>query len=96
MEDKKITKNKIQNILLENRQKLSVSGVSEVDSFNDEYIIVNTEMGVLLIRGQFLKINRLNLENGELLVEGNIYACEYTEDESSRGKNGGFLARLFK
>lgn len=96
MEEKKIIKNKVSNILLENRHRLSISGVLDVDSFNDEYIVLDTEMGVLVIRGQNIKINRLNLESAEMLVEGNISACEYTDDEVTKGRSGGFWSKLFK
>jgi hypothetical protein len=55
-DDKKIAKPRIQNIMLENREKMSISGVIDVESFNDECIIVDTELGVLIIRGEDLHI----------------------------------------
>lgn len=95
MEEKKIQKPKHQNILLENRKKLIISGVLDVDSFNDEYVFIDTEMGFLMIRGHGLKIKKLSLENGECLVDGSISALEYTEEEK-KDKRTPFWSKLFK
>lgn len=93
MEEKKAVKPKVQNIILENKQKLLISGVIDVESFNEEYIIVHTELGGLAVKGQELHISRLNLDNGELNVEGDIISLEYSETEGSKG---GFFSRLFR
>ncbi len=93
-EEKKGTRSRAQNLILENREKLSISGVIDVESFNDESVVVNTELGVLIISGEDLRISKLNLDNSELSVEGNIICCEYT-DRDTRGK-GGFLAKMFR
>lgn len=95
IEDKKIQKPKIQNLILENREKLSVSGVIDVESFNDECVIADTELGVLIVKGIDLHINKLNIDNSELGIEGEIISCEYSERDS-RNKGGGFFARMFK
>lgn len=94
IEDKKTARPKTQNLILENREKLSVSGVIDVESFNDECIIVETELGVLIIRGEDLHINKLNLDNAELCVEGDIASCEYSDRESK--SKGGFFSKMFK
>jgi sporulation protein YabP len=96
MEEKKIQKTKAHNVLLENRKKLVISGVLDVDSFNDEYILIDTELGFLIVRGVTLKIKRLSLESGEIAIDGNICALEYTEDEKSKEKRSSFLSKLFK
>lgn len=93
-DDKKFSKPRTQNLILENREKLSISGVIDVESFNDESVIVDTELGVLIISGVDLHINKLNLDNSELSIEGNITGCEYSDKESSR--SGGFWSKLFK
>lgn len=96
LEDKKITtKPKTQNLILENRQKLSVSGVIDVESFNDESVIVDTELGVLIVHGEDLHINKLNLDNSELVIEGEIASCEYSDREGTKSR-GGFFGRMFK
>lgn len=96
IEEKKVSKPKIQNLILENREKLSVSGVVDVESFNDECVIVDTELGVLVVRGDDLHISKLNLDNAELIIEGDIISCEYNEREGSKSKGFGFLGKMFK
>lgn len=96
VEDKKPSKARVQNLILENREKLSVSGVVDVESFNDENVIVDTELGILIIRGEGLRINKLNIDSSELSIEGDIFSCEYSDKESSRSKGLGFLSRMFK
>ncbi|MBE5821193.1 MAG: sporulation protein YabP [Clostridiales bacterium] len=91
LEEKKIN-NSMQNILMENRQRLNISGVIEVVNFDDETICVNTELGLLTVKGQQLKVNKLNLDNTELLVEGQIGSLMYSENYSK----SGFFQKLFK
>lgn len=83
------------NISMENRGRMSISGVEDVASFTDEIVVLVTNMGTLTIKGNDLRINKLNVESGELLVEGSINSCEYSDSEVGR-KNGGFFAKLFK
>lgn len=94
VEDKKSLKPKIQNLILENRERLNITGVVDVESFNDECVIVETELGVLAIRGEDLHISKLNLDSSELNVEGDILSLEYSDTEGSKSK--GFFGRLFK
>lgn len=95
-EEKKVTKSRIQNLILENREKLSVSGVVDVESFNEDSIIIDTELGTLVIRGEDLHINKLNLDSSELIVEGDIISCEYSDRDGSRSKGMGFFSKMFK
>ncbi len=81
------------NLVLEDRRMLTVSGVSDVDSFDEETVVVFTDLGELTIRGSNLHINRLSVEVGELTVEGNIAALIYSEDSP---KSGGFFSRVFR
>lgn len=94
MEDKK--RAYAQNLILENREKLSVTGVVDVDSFNDENIILETELGTLIVKGQDLHINKLNLDNAELVVEGDIESCTYSDKEYGKSKGFSFFGNLFK
>ncbi|MGI6578116.1 MAG: sporulation protein YabP [Eubacteriales bacterium] len=80
------------NIILESRERLSVSGVEDVESFDDESIIIYTSRGTLTVRGNDMRIEKLSVDLGELTVEGNISALEY-EDEIRRSE--GFWRRLF-
>ncbi len=81
------------NLVLEDRRLLTVSGVSDVDSFDEETVVVFTDLGELTIRGANLHINRLSVDVGELTVEGNIAALIYSDDTP---KNGGFFSRVFR
>ena len=83
-----------QNIILEDRQSLTVSGVSDVDSFDEQSIVIFTSLGELCVRGSDLHINRLSLEIGEILVEGEIDSLVYSERESKQ--QGGFFSRVFR
>ncbi|HOA33897.1 MAG TPA: sporulation protein YabP [Clostridiales bacterium] len=81
------------NLVLENRRKLSISGVLDVDSFDESTIIVNTEMGELTIQGQDLHINNLSIETGEMCIEGSISTLHYSEIEK---RSGGFFSKVFR
>ena len=83
------------NIVLEGRRLLTVSGVSDVDSFDEETVVVFTELGELTVKGSDLHINKLSVDVGELTVEGNISALIYSENSNS-GSNGGFFSRVFR
>lgn len=96
IEDKKVTKPRVQNLILENREKLSISGVVDVESFNDECVIIETELGVLIVRGEDLHISKLNLDSSELNIEGDIISCEYTDIDSSKSKGFGFFGKMFR
>ena len=68
-ERKALSSNVIQNIVLENREKLSISGVLDVLSFDDQIVIVETELGLLTIKGENLKINKLSIDTEEVIVK---------------------------
>jgi len=82
------------NIILEDRRLLTVSGVSDVDSFDERTVTVLTDMGELIVRGTDLHINRLSVELGELLLEGRIISLTY-QDETPRSA-GGFFGKVFR
>lgn len=92
-EDKKLVKMP-HNLILENRHTLTVSGVEDIDSFDEETVVLLTDMGELTVKGESLHINKLNVDTGELHVEGDIHSMIYTNDEPRRG--GGLFARLFR
>lgn len=82
-------------VLLLNRERLEISGVRHVDSFDDKSIVLETALGMLHLKGEGLHIKQLSLEQEKLEVEGEITALEYSESrEEKRGK--GILARLLK
>ena len=86
--------NKFQNLILENREKLSISGVIDVLSFDDQIVILETELGMLTIKGEDLRINKLSINTQDVIIEGNINSLSYSEKEER--KNTGFLNKIFK
>ena len=93
MADEKRTVKMPHNVILEDRKSLMITGVSDVDSFDDQTITVYTEMGEMTIRGSGLHIGKLSLETGELNITGNIAALGYSDN---RENQGGFFSRMFK
>ena len=81
------------NIILEGRERLSISGVEDVESFNEESIVIYTSKGLLLVQGSDLHIEKLSLDGGDLAVEGQVLSLRYEEETRERG---GLLSRLFK
>lgn len=82
-----------QNVIMENRSRLSVSGVESVVSFDDASVIADTLKGTIIIHGSGLHMEKLNLDNGEIKVEGTIDGVEYEDSEPS---SGGLFSRFFK
>lgn len=94
-ERKGLTTNIIQNLILENREKLSVSGVLDVLSFDDQVVIIETELGLLTIKGEDLRINKLSIDTSEVVVEGDVYSMNYSEKDVDK-KGGSLLGKIFK
>ncbi len=82
------------NLSLENRKKLDLTGVTDVDSFDEKKILLYTQLGELTIQGRNLHINAINVETGKMSIEGDIYSVVY--GEKSKTKQLGFLAKLVK
>ena len=85
-----------QNIVLENREKLSLTGILDVFSFDDQMIIIETELGLLTIKGNDLKINKLNIDTSDFSVEGTIDALSYSNTDLPGKKVKGLLNKIFK
>lgn len=94
-ERKNMTTNIIQNIILENREKLTITGVLDVLSFDDLVVIVETELGLLTVKGENLHINKLSIDTSEVIVEGDIYNLAYSENNQDK-KSGSLLGKIFK
>ena len=88
--------NTVQNLVLENREKLSISGVLDVLSFDDQIVILETELGLLTVKGENLRINKLSLDTADVIVDGEIYNLGYSEKELDRKSGGGILGKIFK
>lgn len=95
-EDKKmIGGNVIQNLILENRKKLNITGVLDVLSFDDQMVIVETELGLLTVKGNNLRINKLSTDTEEVCVEGDIFNLAYSE-KNTVGKETSLFGKIFK
>lgn len=95
MEDSKKI-NSFQNIVLENREKLNITGILDVFSFDDQIIIVETELGLLTIKGTDLKINKLSIDTSDFVVDGKINSLMYSDSDTSIKKNKNILGKIFK
>ncbi len=94
MELKKDFSNRIS---LTDREHLLIDGVEHVENFNEKEIDLVTNMGFFILRGEGLHITRLNLENGNLVVEGRIRDMEFIDNKSAGSARGkGVLNRIFK
>jgi len=80
-----------------NRERLQVSGVVHVDSFDDRQIVLDTDLGTLTVTGEDLQIKQLDLESGRFAVEGLLSGITYSSGGGSRDKRSkGFLERLLR
>lgn len=86
----------MQNVILENREKLTISGVNDVLSFDDQIVILETCLGLFTIKGENLRINKLSLDNEEVIIEGDINSLSYSDKEIDRKSNGSLLGKIFK
>ena len=78
-------------LTLDGRQQLMVSGVTEVVSFDENTVVLTTDMGTLLVAGNQLQLRNLSSEGGQVAVEGKVSAISYEEPRTA----GNWLSRLF-
>ena len=79
------------DLTLENRRKLTVTGVEEVESFDEREIVMRTAEGSLTVRGEELNVSRLSVEHGDVLILGHIGELRYDD----RAPERSLWARLF-
>ena len=91
MDERKRTGHRIS---LEEREHLTVTGVMDVEEFNEDGIKAETERGLLMVKGSGLSVTRLDVEAGVLEIEGEVVSLEY--NDRGAGGNGSFLSRIFK
>ncbi len=83
----------VQNIIIENRKSLNISGVKDVISFDDETVLLDTVLGRMTVKGEAMHIESFNIQTGDLTATGKIHAVVYMSDVKT---SGGFLSRLFR
>ncbi len=81
-------------LTMDGRQHALITGVEDVDSFNEEMIVLLTSAGAMTLVGTGLHISQLNLDDGQLVIDGQIQALEY--DERSKAGRGSVFGKLFK
>lgn len=79
---------------IDNREKVSVTEVTDIESFNEEIIFLALKNGGLVIRGEDLHIQKLDLDEGKVLITGAIGSAVYTERKDRQEK--GFLRKILK
>ncbi len=84
----------IHNIIMENRKSLTISGVTDVDSFDERCIKLYTQLGELVIQGRELHINSMSVETGDMTIDGDIWSLCYG-DKDKRGAVS-FIGKLFR
>ncbi|SFB31788.1 sporulation protein YabP [Lentibacillus halodurans] len=82
-------------VKVNNRKNLEITGVKEVDSFDNEAFLLETVMGYLIIRGQNLQLKNLDVGEGLVTIKGKVYELSYV-DEHHQEKAKGFFSKLFK
>ncbi len=96
MEERNGNAAKSHKVLLSNRKSGAFSGVVDVLAFDVGEILLETELGMLLIKGHDLHVNRLSLEKGEIDIEGRIDSLTYSEVKGAGKQAESLLGRLFK
>ena len=94
MEEKQYTK--AHKLILSNRRTGTITGVSDVISFDITEVLLETDQGMLMIKGSDLHVNRLTLEKGEIDLEGKIDSLAYSDVTSYQKQGESLIGRLFK
>ena len=93
LKQKSIKSDMPHNIIMENRTKLNISGVENAESYNESEVVLHTSKGILIVRGECLSLSKLNLDSGEITVNGHIVTLEYVEPKKS---GTSLLGKLFR
>ena len=96
MEDLNNTGARMHKVSMLNRRTCTINGVNDVLSFDKHEILLETEQGMLMIKGDDLHVNRLTLDKGEVDIDGKIDSFTYSDVNASAGKGESLLSRLFR
>jgi len=86
------TRTRIHSVLIDNRERVVINGVDDVDNFNENEVNLMTAAGYLMIKGSNLHISKLSLEEGQLVIEGQITGVEYEDKDPATG----FWSKVFR
>jgi sporulation protein YabP len=84
------------DLIMRSRKSLEISGVKEVESFDNEEFLLVTSMGYMSIRGQNLQMKNLDVEQGLVSIKGKIFDLSYLDEHAAGDKAKGFFSKLFK
>ena len=96
MEDLKNTGAHMHKVTMLNRRTCSINGVNDVLSFDIHEILLETEQGMMMIKGDDLHVNRLTLEKGEVDIDGKVDSITYSDVAGTGSKSESLLSRLFR
>ncbi len=82
------------SLMLENRRKLTLSGITDVDSFDERAVCLFTQLGELTVHGNNLHVNEMSVQTGDITIEGDISALVYGDKQQT--KKLGFWGKVFK
>lgn len=83
-------------LIMDARRTIALTGIRDVLSFDAAEVLLDTEQGMLMIRGDELHVSRLSLEKGEVDVDGRVDSLTYSEKDNMKQSAGSFLNRLFR
>ncbi len=87
---------KEQILTLNNRKRLEITGVKKLESLNKTEFFVDTILGLLLVRGEDLEMQHLDIEKGILWIVGRVSSLSYLDEDNNKKKDEGFFKKLFK
>ena len=87
---------RLHKLVIQNRSAGNISGITDVISFDENTIVLDTDMGLLTIKGKELHVSRLTLEKGEVDIDGTIDSLTYSSNEALRKSGESLFSRLFK
>ena len=97
MEEKQIEMKRAHRVTMEGRRSGTITGVADVLSFDVGEVVLQTEDGLLMIRGEELHVSRLTLEKGEVDIDGKIDSLTYTGSQGKKtDRNGSLFKRMFQ
>ncbi|MCC8028417.1 MAG: sporulation protein YabP [Lachnospiraceae bacterium] len=83
-------------IILSNRRSCSLNGITDILSFDVSEILLETQLGMLMIRGRDLHVNRLTLEKGEVDISGEMDSIQYSDIKKGSGQKESLFRRMFQ
>lgn len=83
-------------LTITDRQIIKITGILDVISFDEEMIVSETELGVMILKGINFHISKLDLNNGELEIDGELCSLLYEEKDSYSKSTGGIFSKIFK